>query len=193
MGIAPLRRPAVFLDRDGILTRAVVRDGRPYPPATRESMQLADGAVEATALLKAAGFLLLVVSNQPDVARGAQSQAEVERINEALAERLPLDGFFTCYHDDADRCLCRKPRPGLLLAAARVHAVDLAASYAIGDRWRDVDAAARAGVRPVLVDYGYSEREPDAQPGHVAAGVLGAAHWIAAQRAGDDARTLRSA
>src|SRR5262249_39432347 len=109
----PLRR-AVFLDRDGVLNRAIVRNGTPHPPATLAELEIAPDASRALDDLKAAGFLLIGVTNQPDVARGNQSRAVVESINAALLASLPLQEILVCYHDDGDGCDCRKPRPGLL-------------------------------------------------------------------------------
>jgi D-glycero-D-manno-heptose 1,7-bisphosphate phosphatase len=153
--------PAAFLDRDGVLNQAVVRHGKPYPPASVEEMEILPGVPEALGRLKAAGYALVVVTNQPDVGRGLQRREAVEAINAALMTRLPLDEFRVCYHDDADRCACRKPQPGLLLQQP---AYNLAQSVMIGDRWRDIEAGLRARVRAtVLIDYGYDERsvEPD--------------------------------
>jgi D-glycero-D-manno-heptose 1,7-bisphosphate phosphatase len=142
-------------------------------------MELAPGAAEALARLKAAGYLLVVVTNQPDVARGRQSREVVERMHAWLAARLPLDEFRVCYHDDADRCSCRKPEPGLLLAAARAHGVDLSKSVMVGDRWRDIDAGRRAGCATVFIDYEYAEPQPPA-PDAVVRTLLEAAEWILA-------------
>ena len=156
-----MTRPAIFLDRDGVLNRAIVRDGRPYPPASVRELVIAPDAAEALARLKSAGYRLVVVTNQPDVARGDQGREAVEAINAALMARLPLDEFRVCYHNDADGCPCRKPQPGLLVQQP---AYNLARSVMIGDRWRDIEAGRRAGVRAtVLIDYGYEERqvEPD--------------------------------
>jgi D-glycero-D-manno-heptose 1,7-bisphosphate phosphatase len=155
-----VNRRAVFLDRDGVLNRAVVRDGKPYPPQTVAEVEMMPEAPECLARLKAAGFLLLVVTNQPDVARGTQTRETVESINASLAARMPIDGFYVCYHDSADGCHCRKPKPGLLTDAAAEHSIDLAASFMIGDRYRDVEAAQAAGCISVWIDYGYAEREP---------------------------------
>lgn len=154
---------AVFLDRDGVLNRATVREGKSYPPPTAEDTELLPGVKEALARMKAAGYALVVVTNQPDVARGTQTRAMVEAINAKLALGLPIDEFRVCYHDDAARCACRKPEPGLLRQAP---AYDLAGSIMVGDRWRDIGAGRRAGVRAtVLIDHGYREREvePDAR------------------------------
>ena len=178
MGIHLNGRRAVFLDRDGVINQAVMRHDAPCPPATVAETVLVEDADTALARLKQAGFLLLVVTNQPDVRRGATSREDVHKINEWLAARLPLDGFFVCYHDDADECNCRKPRPGLLLDAASKHQVDLANSFLIGDRWRDVDAGAAAGCRTVLIDHGYNERRPRAKPDICVQRLSQAVDWI---------------
>ena len=154
-------RRAVFLDRDGVLNRAVVRDGKPYPPADVSALEVLPGVQAALLRLKQAGFCLVVVSNQPDVARGSTSREAVEAINERLGSELLIDEFRVCYHDDDVGCDCRKPRPGLLLQASREHRIDLGASFMVGDRWRDVEAGQRAGCKTFFVDYGYDERRPD--------------------------------
>lgn len=153
---------AVFLDRDGVLNRAVVREGKPYPPANVDEMEILPGVRESLEALRAAGFLLIVVTNQPDVARGATTREAVEAINAALGQALPIDEFRTCFHDSGCGCDCRKPKPGALLAAAAVHDIDLSASYMVGDRWRDAEAGQRAGCKTILIDYGYNEKRPEA-------------------------------
>lgn len=172
-----MKGPAVFLDRDGVIVAATVRDGRPYPPASLEEMEVPPDVPPALERLKAAGYRLVVVTNQPDVARGRQRREVVEGINRALGSRLPLDEFRVCYHDDRDRCGCRKPRPGLLL---REPAHDIERSVMVGDRWRDVEAGRRAGVRAtVFIDRGYAE--PSAVAPSVRVASLGeAAAWILA-------------
>jgi len=181
---------AVFLDRDGVLTRALVRDGRPYAPVTIAEMEIEPDAAVALSRLKAAGFLLIVVTNQPDVARGLARREDVEAMHSALRAALPLDGCFVCYHDDAEGCACRKPLPGLLLQAAAEHGIELERSFLIGDRWRDMDAGAAAGCRTVLIDRGYRERPPEHTP-DARAGTLGeAVEWI--RRQDDTLRGKRS-
>lgn len=154
---------AVFLDRDGTINAAVVRDGKPYPPASLDELVIVPGAHDALAALRAAGFRTIVVTNQPDVATGKQRREVVEAINDALRARLALDDVRVCYHVDRDGCDCRKPKPGLLLEAARDWQIDLGHSFMVGDRWRDVDAGRAAGCRTVLIESGYAERrsEPD--------------------------------
>jgi D-glycero-D-manno-heptose 1,7-bisphosphate phosphatase len=176
VGIGSVR--AVFLDRDGVLNEAIVREGRPYSPATADQLKMVPDAAAALGRLKAAGFLLIVVTNQPEVARGTVSRAEVEAMNAAVARELPLDGFFTCWHDDPDGCPCRKPKPGLLEVAAASLGIDLGRSFLIGDRWRDIDAGAAAGCRTVLIEHHYQERRPDHAPDHRSATLTDAADWI---------------
>jgi D-glycero-D-manno-heptose 1,7-bisphosphate phosphatase len=153
-------RRAVFLDRDGVINRAVVRDGKPYPPGSLSELQVPADVPGALDRLRRAGFLLIVVTNQPDVARGTLSVASLEAIHRRLGEQLPIDEFRTCCHDDRDACGCRKPAPGLLLEAAREHDIDLTGSFMVGDRWRDIEAGRAAGCRTVFIDYGYEERRP---------------------------------
>lgn len=152
----PLRR-AVFLDRDGVLTRAVVRDRKPYPPAVLEEFEVLPEALGALRTLQRRGFRLYVVTNQPDVGRGTQCRSIVEEMHKILRASLPIDDFYVCYHDDADCCNCRKPKPGLLLAAAAEHEISLSESYMIGDRWRDIDCGYAAQCTTILVDRGYDE------------------------------------
>jgi len=170
---------AVFLDRDGVLNAAIVRDGRPYPPARACELEILPGVPGALDELKRDGFVLLVVTNQPDVARGVQTREAVEAIHARLREELPVDAIYCCDHDDGDRCVCRKPAPGLLLAGARDWDVDLAASFMVGDRWRDIEAGTAAGCRTIFVDYQYRERQPQAFDRRVTS-LAEAAAWILA-------------
>ena len=183
MGIDPLtRRRAVFLDRDGVLNKALVRDGKPYPPGTLAELEVPGGTAAALERLRAAGFLLLVVTNQPDVARGTQTAGAIEEIHAALRAALPVDEFLVCPHDDADGCECRKPKPGLLFEGAARHGVELRGSYMVGDRWRDVEAGQRAGCRTVFIDYGYAERKPSPPADATVPSLTAAADWILKER-----------
>jgi D-glycero-D-manno-heptose 1,7-bisphosphate phosphatase len=152
---------AVFLDRDGVINHAPVRSGKPYPPRSPDEVLILPGVATALADLRAAGYRLVVVTNQPDVARGTLSRSAVDAIHAQIGQQLPIDLFCTCFHDDADACDCRKPKPGLLLDAARTLDIHLAASYMVGDRWRDTEAGLAAGCRTVFIDHGYHERQPE--------------------------------
>ncbi len=156
-----MSKRAIFLDRDGVINKAVVRDGKPYPPENPAQVEILPGVEEALTIFKQAGFLLIVVTNQPDVARGLADRRDVEAIHTALLARLPIDEVMTCFHDNRDNCSCRKPQPGMLLAAAEKWDIELTESYMIGDRWRDVEAGMAAGCKTVFVDYGYEEKRPE--------------------------------
>ena len=161
-------RPAVFLDRDGVINRAVIRDRKPYPPASVDELELLPGVTEALAALKKGGYCLVVVTNQPDVARGTTPRATVDAMNDRLKSTLPLDGILTCFHAGADECDCRKPKPGLIMEAARELGIDRSASFMVGDRWRDMEAGRLAGCRTFFIDYGYDEKQPEAYDFRVA-------------------------
>ena len=153
-------RPAVFLDRDGVINRAFVRNGTPYPPDSLAALEILPGVPEALNALRSRGYLLVVVTNQPDVARGTLSRGVVDGIHARLQAELHFDAILACFHDGADDCDCRKPKPGLLLRAARDFGIHLASSFMVGDRWRDVEAGQRAGARTIFLDCGYAERRP---------------------------------
>jgi D-glycero-D-manno-heptose 1,7-bisphosphate phosphatase len=152
--------PAVFLDRDGVINRASIRNGAPHPPASLEDVEILQGVPAALSALRAHGYRLIVVTNQPDVARGISSRKLVDSIHEQLKDELDLDAILTCFHDSDDECDCRKPKPGLLLRAANDFGIALPSSFMVGDRWRDVEAGKRAGCRTVFVDCDYDERRP---------------------------------
>jgi D-glycero-D-manno-heptose 1,7-bisphosphate phosphatase len=158
------RHRAVFFDRDGVLVKAIVRNGLPFPAKLPSELEFEPGVRESLLRLRESVDSIFVVSNQPDVARGTQTRAANELLNERIASELPIKKFYTCYHDDADRCDCRKPLPGLLRRAADEFGIDLSASYLVGDRWRDIDAGAAAGCQTILIDRGYQERAPSNAP-----------------------------
>jgi D-glycero-D-manno-heptose 1,7-bisphosphate phosphatase len=156
-----MRRAAVFMDRDGVINRAFVRGGVPHPPDSVDALEILPHVPQALNSLKAQGYSLIVVTNQPDVARGSFSLVAVERIHRRLESELTLDAIFTCFHDCADGCDCRKPRPGLLLKAAQALGIDLSSSFMVGDRSSDMEAGRRAGCSTLFVDYGgYGEAPP---------------------------------
>lgn len=151
---------AVFLDRDGVLNRSIVRNGLPYPPSGLAELEILDEARTACKALREAGFLLICVTNQPDVGRGTADIGVVDEINDQISKALTLDAVYVCPHDNKDNCDCRKPKPGLLRRAAEDYSVDLSRSFMVGDRWRDVDAGRAAGCRTIFVQRSYNERQP---------------------------------
>lgn len=171
---------AVFLDRDGVLIRSPVHDGLPVAITVGDPVHLLDGIEDGCRALKADGFLLVMVTNQPDVVRGRTPRSFVEATNRALAERLGLDSVQVCFHDAGDDCTCRKPRPGMLLAAAAEFAIDLTDSVMVGDRSRDIEAGRRAGCRTVLINHGYRETLAN-PPDYTARTAVDAICWIRTQ------------
>lgn len=154
-------RRAVFLDRDGVINRAIVCDGIPCPPRNLETLEVLPGVPEALQKLHEYNYLLIVVTNQPDVARGIIQRSDVEKINDQLLSQLPLDDIKTCYHDNGDGCLCRKPLPGALVDAAKEYQIDLLKSFMVGDRWRDIEAGQSAGCKTFFINHHYTEKKPD--------------------------------
>lgn len=155
-----------------------MRNGKPYPPATVAELEVSPEAPAALTRLKAAGFLLPVVTNQPDVTRGTQIPENLEAIHAHLSAALPLDGIYACRHAHDGQCECRKPRPGLLLRAAQEQNIALNRSFLIGDRWRDIDAGKNAGVRVAFIDYGYHEQRPSHSPDTTVRSLREAVDWI---------------
>ena len=164
---------AVFLDRDGVIYRALERDSKPYPPRNLSEFEILPGVPEACAKLKTAGFLLVVATNQPDVGRGTLKKEIVETVHAEMRRQLPIDRVEVCYHSGKDdfECDCRKPKPGMLLRAARELGIDLAQSWMVGDRWRDMDCGHADSCRTIFIDRGYAEelkQKPDFSAGTLA-------------------------
>jgi len=179
VGVHEAVNRAVFLDRDGVLNHAILRDGKPHPPRDVSELRIVDEAVSALQTLRDAGYRLIVVTNQPDIARGTTTREIVDAINAKIGAAMPVDEFIVCVEDgDAP---CRKPNPGMLLDAARRHELDLRRSFLIGDRWRDVAAGQRAGCISLFIDHHYDERQPE--PPFIRVVSIGAAaDWILRRR-----------
>ena len=180
MALLVTSRAAVFLDRDGVLNHSEVRNGKAYAPLRLEDFVLLPDTSDALAALKASGFVLVVVTNQPDVGNGLVGRSVVVEMNRRLAAALPVDAIEVCFHGQQDGCDCRKPKPGMLLAAAARLGLDLAASFMIGDRWSDVAAGEAAGCRTILIDRHYAEAirvAPDLTVDSLAAAVAAVLCW----------------
>jgi D-sedoheptulose 7-phosphate isomerase len=169
---------AIFLDRDGVLNRVRMRNGKPHPPAVESELEVTANARGLLQRLKEQSYKLLVVTNQPDVSRGITTRDAVDGINRKLAKELPVDEILVCYHSDSDNCDCRKPKAGLLLEGARRHQIDLAASFMVGDRWRDVEAGQNAGCQTILIDGEYDEKPPAQPPDVKVRSLEEAVDWI---------------
>jgi D-glycero-D-manno-heptose 1,7-bisphosphate phosphatase len=154
-------RSAVFLDRDGVINANLKRDGRPVAPTTLAEFELLPGVVESVQRLKERGYLIIVITNQPDVADGRTARSTVDAMHDLIRSKLAVDDIKVCFHNDTAGCACRKPKPGMILAAAAEHGIDLARSYVVGDRWRDIAAGRAAGCMTFFVDYGYKQDGPN--------------------------------
>ena len=150
-------KKAVFLDRDGVINKIFMKDGLPISPPTFEELEILPKVKDSISILRELNFLSLVVTNQPDISRKKISLKTVEKINNFIQNETKFDDLFVCYHDDHDNCLCRKPKPGLILNAAEKWNVDLKKSFMIGDRWKDIEAGKSAGCKTILIKSNYAE------------------------------------
>ena len=180
MGDRLLNTKAVFLDRDGVINRALVIDCRPFPPLSLDKLEILPGVPESLRLLKENGFLLIVVTNQPDVGRGTQKKETVEKMHKYLLNQLPLDDIFVCWHGQDGECDCRKPLSGLLSQAAAKYGVDFQQSFLIGDRWKDIEAGKKVGCKTIFLDYQYNELL-HSQPDFTTTSTIRASEWIISQ------------
>ena len=152
-----MNKKTIFLDRDGILNAVSVKDSKPQSPRKFEDFKLLPQVKQSLKFFKRLGFLNIVITNQPDIARGFLDKKELEKMHQLIKERLAIDDIFICSHDDSDRCTCRKPQPGLILEAVRKWGIDLCSSYLIGDTKRDMEAGKNAGCRTVLLNRPYNQ------------------------------------
>ena len=151
-----MKKRAVFLDRDGVINKIVFREGQPESPRSLEEFVMNDGIRETARKLKDAGFRVIVVSNQPDVARGRMTQGTLDLMNQRIACEISVDDIYVCPHDDSQQCTCRKPKPGMLMKAALEWNIDLSSSFMIGDTWKDMEAGKAAGCKTILLNTPYN-------------------------------------
>jgi len=150
-------RKAIFLDRDGVINKTLVKNSLPFSPTTFDLLEIIPGVKESILRLKKLNFVCLVVTNQPDVSRGIIEKETVIKMNNYLKDEIKLDDFFVCYHDDKDNCKCRKPKPGMIIQASKKWDIDVRKSFMIGDRWRDIQAGISAGCKTIFIDNNYNE------------------------------------
>jgi D-glycero-D-manno-heptose 1,7-bisphosphate phosphatase len=153
-------QPAVFLDRDGVINRAIIHEQIPYPPRRPEELEILDGVKEAVSLLHNHGFITVVVTNQPDIARGVSTLDSVLNLHKEISSKTGLQNFYLCVHDERDECECRKPNTGLIKKAVLDLDLDVSKSFMVGDRWKDIEAGQRVGCRCFYIDNNYLERRP---------------------------------
>jgi D-glycero-D-manno-heptose 1,7-bisphosphate phosphatase len=174
---------AVFLDRDGVLNRSLLIDGAPKPPTSVEDVEILSGVIEAVQILRNHDFVIVVVTNQPDVSRGDTTRMQVDAINSRVGAVTNIQHFYTCFHDDVDLCECRKPLPGLIHRAAHDLDLSVGESFLVGDRWRDIAAGQAAGCENFFIDYSYMEKRP-VEPFRRVSSLLEAVYLIIGDRYG---------
>ena len=170
-------KKAVFLDRDGVINKAFIKNGLPESPNSLSELKILPGVKESISRLKKLNFICLVVTNQPDVQRGKIKKNTIIKMNNFLKKKIELDDIFVCYHDDQDNCNCRKPKPGLLLQARKKWNVDFKKSFIVGDRWRDIQAGKKVGCKTIFLDYKYKDIKPK-NPDFVTDTLLNATYII---------------
>ena len=170
-------RKAIFLDRDGVINKVIIKNGLPHSPPSFVQLQILSGVKESILMLHKLNFICIVVTNQPDVSRGKIEKVAVIKMNKYLKDEIKLDDIFVCYHDDHDNCNCRKPKPGLLLEASKKWNIDLKRSYMIGDRWKDIEAGESVGCKTIFIDCNYKETKPR-NPNFTSDSLLNSVHII---------------
>jgi D-glycero-D-manno-heptose 1,7-bisphosphate phosphatase len=153
-------KAAAFLDRDGVLNASIMKGDTPCPPSNISEVEILPGVREAIEILNFNNYLPVVITNQPDVARGTRKLSEVQFINHYISRKINVSNFYVCPHDDRDQCMCRKPKPGLINLAVAELEIDLTKSFLVGDRWRDIEVGQSMGLPSFFVDYAYREPQP---------------------------------
>lgn len=155
------KKKAFFLDRDGVINSALVENNAPKSPKTLVDIKILPGVLEAVTKIKAANYEIVVVTNQPDIARKKITWSQLDEINSHIKKLTSIDHIYVCPHEDLDNCKCRKPKPGLITSAASDFNIELSQSFMVGDRWRDIEAGQQAGCHCYFIDYSYDEKQPD--------------------------------
>lgn len=154
-------KPAVFLDRDGVINKVILHKGRPFSPRKIAELQIIEGVKESVTLMKEKGFEVVVVTNQPDLARGYITKSMLIEMHKIISQSTGINHFYFCGHDDSDECICRKPKTGMLLKAALDLKLNLKKSFLVGDRWKDISAGQEVGCSCYFIDYAYQEPRPN--------------------------------
>ena len=168
---------AVFIDRDGVINKTDIRNGLPYAPTAFNDLEILPGVKESIIKLKKLNFICIVATNQPDVLRRKVKMEEVIKMHDYIKKEIDVDDILTCFHDDSDKCKCRKPKPGLLLDGSRKWNINLKESYMIGDRWKDISAGVSAGCKTIFINNKYKELTPQ-NPNYVTDSLIKAAQFI---------------
>ncbi len=149
-------KKAIFLDRDGVINKVILSDGKPFSPRKFNEFEFLPQVEKALSYLRKLGFINIIVTNQPDIARGLVEMKELNKMHTLIREKLPVDDLMVCPHDDKDNCTCRKPKPGMLIEASEKWGIELKKSYLIGDSWKDMEAGKSVSCKTILIDMPYN-------------------------------------
>jgi D-glycero-D-manno-heptose 1,7-bisphosphate phosphatase len=144
--------PAVFFDRDGVITVPISCDGKGYAPRSLNDFKFYQDVRRSLLRTRKQGFLNIVVSNQPDIANGLLSEELLQEMNSQMLSKLAVDDVVNCPHNAKQDCFCRKPKPGMILLASKKHGIDLSTSWIVGDRDIDIEAGMNAGIQTVFIN-----------------------------------------
>ena len=150
---------AFFLDRDGILNKAIVRNGKPYAPITDEEFKINTKFLSTIKYLKSLNYILIIITNQPDVQKKILKRSQVNKFNLLLKNYFKIDDIFVSFSNN-NKNYRRKPNPGMLLEAKNRWNINFRKSYFVGDRKSDIDAGTKVGVKTIFVDRNYKEKKP---------------------------------
>ena len=156
-------KAAVFLDRDGVLLRPKIINEKAYAIRKIKDFKLLPGVTKSIKKIRRYGFLVFVVTNQPDIRNNLVTENLVNRIHKKIKTKLKIDDFAICPHRQNEGCYCRKPNPGMILNLAKKYRINLKKSFMIGDRESDIKAGERANCRTIFINNNYNERKPKNQ------------------------------
>ena len=148
----------IFLDRDGVINKPIIIDNKPYSPRNKYQFELLPNIEKYLKKIHSLGFLTIIITNQPDISTNHINENLLNEFHDIIKNKMPITDIYVCKYIDTDDCYCRKPKPGLILTAAKKYKINLKKSYFIGDRWKDIDAANKAGCHSIFIDYGYKEK-----------------------------------
>ena len=156
-------KKAIFLDRDGVLSKTSLVNGKSFAPRNLRDFKLYSDSTQSVKKLKSIGFMVFVVTNQPDVGKKLISRSTLEQMHNKLKKKTHVDGIYVCVHRQDENCYCRKPNPGMILDAAKKHHIDWKKSFVVGDRASDIEAGQKANCRTIFLKKKYYENAPTKQ------------------------------
>jgi D-glycero-D-manno-heptose 1,7-bisphosphate phosphatase len=150
----------VFLDRDGVVNKIILKERRPYSPRELDQLEILEGVRDAVQIFQKLRFKVVVITNQPEISRGLITEDLTIEMHNKIREETGIESFYFCRHDDFHDCECRKPKAGMLLKAAEELNLDFSQSYLVGDRWKDIHAGQKVGCKCYFIDNHYDEPRP---------------------------------